>query len=167
MTRAIDNGRDCAQPVSYLPPYRARAATRLVQVLPVETAGGADRIMGIMPAGISEDNGVTDVVPHCRTQEHDEALNVDRANKSPSQRGTPACRRRDLNPHARRHRILNPACLPIPPLRLAGARSVTAARRYPPRQSRRGCAWGQSSPHPRTAPPINFGGLFVNCWHRG
>src|SRR5690625_2084758 len=27
------------------------------------------------------------------------------------------CRRRDSNPHTRRHRNLNPACLPIPPLR--------------------------------------------------
>ena len=30
---------------------------------------------------------------------------------------TTQCRRRDSNPHTRRHRNLNPACLPVPPLR--------------------------------------------------
>lgn len=32
------------------------------------------------------------------------------------------CARGDLNPHARRHRNLNPACLPIPPLALGRCR---------------------------------------------
>ena len=33
------------------------------------------------------------------------------------------CRRRDSNPHTRRHRDLNPACLPVPPLRPCADRS--------------------------------------------
>jgi hypothetical protein len=38
--------------------------------------------------------------------------------------GITGYRRRDSNPHAFRHRNLNPACLPVPPLRLA----VTSVR---------------------------------------
>ena len=43
----------------------------------------------------------------------------------------PRCGRRDLNPHPRKHRNLNPACLPISPLLLAPrfyARAGCAAR---------------------------------------
>ena len=38
------------------------------------------------------------------------------------------CGRRDLNPHAREHRNLNPACLPVPPL----PRNAAQPRRGPP-----------------------------------
>jgi hypothetical protein len=36
------------------------------------------------------------------------------------------CRRRDSNPHTRRHRNLNPACLPVPPLRQYSIASLAA-----------------------------------------
>jgi hypothetical protein len=45
-----------------------------------------------------------------------------------------ACRRRDSNPHTRRHRNLNPACLPVPPLRLyfdCSARCAPSTRLAP------------------------------------
>ena len=47
----------------------------------------------------------------------------DRARSSPTLLRLRAhtCRRRDSNPHARRHRYLKPACLPVPPLRRACA----------------------------------------------
>jgi hypothetical protein len=41
---------------------------------------------------------------------------------------TTACRRRDSNPHTRRHRNLNPACLPIPPLRPSSRANPTIQR---------------------------------------
>ena len=49
--------------------------------------------------------------------------------------GCLACGRWDLNPHARRHRNLNPACLPISPLPLATT-SVTRASSEARPQSR-------------------------------
>src|SRR5215203_4325918 len=42
--------------------------------------------------------------------------------------GDGRCRRRDSNPHTRRHRNLNPACLPVPPLRLCLIASLRSAR---------------------------------------
>ena len=48
------------------------------------------------------------------------------------------CRRRDSNPHTTRHRNLNPACLPIPPLRHRGRSGPRATNRpsvFPNQQS--------------------------------
>jgi hypothetical protein len=42
------------------------------------------------------------------------AIRVERASRA---KRSNSCRRRDSNPHTRRHRNLNPACLPVPPLR--------------------------------------------------
>ena len=47
------------------------------------------------------------------------------------ERKTIRCGRRDLNPHAREHRNLNPACLPVPPLPRNGAQPNHAARDAP------------------------------------
>src|SRR5699024_8157159 len=75
------------------------------------------------------------------------------------------CARRDLNPHAQRHRNLNPACLPIPPraraLSIVVPHLGSVRNQYPDsavRDVTGGLFMSNMQPAPPSPPPLRPGG---------